>query len=588
MKHEIKTNILKRAALLALLATLHSQTFAALEQGSDFTYQGFLSDNSAPANGVYDLQFTVYNSAGAGAAVGATTTVSDLAVSNGLFTVTVSPGPGVFDGAALWLQIAVRPGASVGDYTDITPRQPILATPYAVAAGSVAGNAVGSAELADTVALGVTNGHGRLDIYHTPAQTASITLFGDGGQISTYGDDGLEQTRLGNNSFGELRLFNSLANNSLAAHLTANSASGGLLSLRNTNAATRASLYGANSGGVLQLYQADGGLGISADGDSDGAGLIQIKSAGGFNRVALDGESDIGGGGEVSLYADNGYETVQLLGESGGNIGGSLKLSQDNGTVGALLEGESGGSGEGGALNLYNGAGDLKVRIDGDFNNASQAYFYQADGDALLSVSENSGAGNLIVYGPSGASKVIIDGDDGAGHGRVTADRFHVNVNMGIARIPTANALEVQGNASKSVAGSWLANSDARIKTDVKLLSGALETLSRVRLVNFRYTDDYRKTHSDIADHRYLNVIAQEFREIFPDHVKSSGEKLPDGSEILQVDTYPLTIYSAAAVQELHGQLKRKQTEIEELKTIVAALNRTVKTIEARMDRDTK
>ncbi len=29
-------------------------------------------------------------------------------------------------------------------------------------------------------------------------------------------------------------------------------------------------------------------------------------------------------------------------------------------------------------------------------------------------------------------------------------------------------------------------------------------------------------------------------------------EKLPDGSDILQVDTYPLTIYSAAAIQELN------------------------------------
>jgi hypothetical protein len=46
--------------------------------------------------------------------------------------------------------------------------------------------------------------------------------------------------------------------------------------------------------------------------------------------------------------------------------------------------------------------------------------------------------------------------------------------------------------------------------------------------------------------------------------VKGSGETLPDGSEILQVDTYPLTIYSAAAVQELHWEnreLKQKLAE---------------------------
>jgi len=54
--------------------------------------------------------------------------------------------------------------------------------------------------------------------------------------------------------------------------------------------------------------------------------------------------------------------------------------------------------------------------------------------------------------------------------------------------------------------------------------------------------------------HGYPNVIAQEFAKIFPNDVKGSGETLPDGSEILQVDTYPLTIYSAAAVQELHRE----------------------------------
>ncbi len=126
--------------------------------------------------------------------------------------------------------------------------------------------------------------------------------------------------------------------------------------------------------------------------------------------------------------------------------------------------------------------------------------------------------------------------------------------NIGIGRTPAANALEVEGNASKSTAGSWLSNSDRRIKTEVQPVTGALEKLSQVRLVDFRYTDEYRAAHPGIEDKRYLNVIAQEFAKVFPDDVKSSGEKLPDGSPILQVDTYPLTIYSAAAVQELHRE----------------------------------
>ena len=135
---------------------------------------------------------------------------------------------------------------------------------------------------------------------------------------------------------------------------------------------------------------------------------------------------------------------------------------------------------------------------------------------------------------------------------------------VGIGRTPTTNTLEIAGNASKSIAGSWLSNSDRRIKTDVKSIAGGLETLDKVRLVDFRYTDDYLAAHPEIDDKRYPNVIAQEFAEVFPDHVKESGEFLADGSSILQVDTYPLTIYSAVAVQELHRDSLelRKQNEL--------------------------
>jgi alpha-tubulin suppressor-like RCC1 family protein len=139
---------------------------------------------------------------------------------------------------------------------------------------------------------------------------------------------------------------------------------------------------------------------------------------------------------------------------------------------------------------------------------------------------------------------------------------------VGIARTPAVNALEVAGNASKSTAGSWLSNSDRRIKTGIESIEGALEKLDQVRLVDFRYTDAYLAAHPEIEDRRYPNVIAQEFATVFPDDVKSSGESLDDGSPILQVDTYPLTIYTAAAVQELRreNQALKQQVAAQELR----------------------
>jgi hypothetical protein len=149
--------------------------------------------------------------------------------------------------------------------------------------------------------------------------------------------------------------------------------------------------------------------------------------------------------------------------------------------------------------------------------------------------------------------------------------------NVGIRRTAAANALEVEGNASKTTAGAWLSNSDRRIKTEIQPVTGALEKIDQVRLVDFRYTDAYRAAHPGIEDKRYLNVIAQEFAKVFPNDVKSSGEKLPDGSPILQVDTYPLTIYSAAAVQELHREnesLKKQLADQEDrLRKLEAVLS---------------
>ncbi len=140
---------------------------------------------------------------------------------------------------------------------------------------------------------------------------------------------------------------------------------------------------------------------------------------------------------------------------------------------------------------------------------------------------------------------------------------------VGIGRDPAANALEVEGDASKSTAGDWLANSDRRIKTDIQTVDNALDTLDRVRLVSFEYTEEYQANHPGVGTGRYLNVIAQEFAQVFPDHVKSSAERLPDGSEILQVDTYPLTIYSAAAIQELRAENVALRARLAKLEAMI-------------------
>ena len=99
--------------------------------GTAFTYQGKLTDGGVPANGTYDLEFRLYNALSSGTQVGSTVTKEDVTVAIGLFTVQLDFG-NVFDGTALYLEIAVRPGASEEAYTTLTPRQPLTPTPYAL------------------------------------------------------------------------------------------------------------------------------------------------------------------------------------------------------------------------------------------------------------------------------------------------------------------------------------------------------------------------------------------------------------------------------------------------------------------------
>ena len=116
---------IKRAALLLLLLSTLILPLSTFAQTTTFTYQGRLTENGAPANSTNDLTFTLYTLDTGGTTVGTSNVVNNLVVSNGLFTVTLDYGASAFDGSARWLQIAARPGASIGAYTILLPRQQI-------------------------------------------------------------------------------------------------------------------------------------------------------------------------------------------------------------------------------------------------------------------------------------------------------------------------------------------------------------------------------------------------------------------------------------------------------------------------------
>jgi hypothetical protein len=110
----------------------------AAPQLPDFTYQGRLTQNGAPANGSFDLQFQLFDEAEGGNQVGATLVEPDFPVSDGLFTVALA-FPGAFTGNQMWLQVSV-------EGQPLLPRQAVSTAPVAQFAlsGSIAGPAGGA------------------------------------------------------------------------------------------------------------------------------------------------------------------------------------------------------------------------------------------------------------------------------------------------------------------------------------------------------------------------------------------------------------------------------------------------------------
>ena len=120
----------------AAIAVLFITSTAASAQ-TVFTYQGTLDDAGAPADGLYDLRFRIWDDLTPGAPdtqITGILTLPAVTVTDGLFTVDLDFGDAAFTGEGdRFFQIDVR---SVGapTYTTLNPRQSIAATPRAISA----------------------------------------------------------------------------------------------------------------------------------------------------------------------------------------------------------------------------------------------------------------------------------------------------------------------------------------------------------------------------------------------------------------------------------------------------------------------
>ena len=128
---------LSRLGVIAALPLLTISHVCAEPFGTAFIYQGQLAVGTNLASGNYDLTFGLFDAPSGGAGIGPALTNSALIASDGLFTAVLDFGAGAFNGEARWLELSVRTNGGA-NFTTLSPRQPVMPTPYALQAASAA------------------------------------------------------------------------------------------------------------------------------------------------------------------------------------------------------------------------------------------------------------------------------------------------------------------------------------------------------------------------------------------------------------------------------------------------------------------
>jgi hypothetical protein len=375
---------------------LHSSfCFSGFAQGTAFTYQGRLNDGAGPAAGIYDLRFTIYDSASnPGGVVAGPLTNSAMAVSNGLFTVVLDFGIKVFNGEDRWLEIGVRPNG--GTFADLSPRQPITPAPYAITASNLgtplpADQLTGtllSAQLSGTYSSALTFNH------------AANSFAGNGSGLTA-----LNASQLASGTVPDARLGANVARLDGSATFLGPLQALGDLGGRRLNVGTNQVLTGELSsiaGGDLNTngapYSTIGGGEWNTLEPAVGWSFL----GGGFNnRIGADAYACFLGSGEENLIADGVF-----FGTIAGGVVNRIAAGSDRSAIGGgdhnTIDGNSPWATiPGGYLNHIRANSDRSVIGGGVLNSIA--------GDSVFATIAG-GAGNDI--GTNAPGSVVSGGED--------------------------------------------------------------------------------------------------------------------------------------------------------------------------------
>ncbi len=187
-----------------------------------------------------------------------------------------------------------------------------------------------------------------------------------------------------------------------------------------------------------------------------------------------------------------------------------------------------------------------KIMLDQSSTTGQSAVEFRNQGSYVGSFGWSQASTRYFLYdGNTGTNPLVIkDGRVGLGD-----------------RNPTTNMLEVNGNASKSSAGSWLGNSDARLKKDIQPISGALQKVMQLKGISYQWADN--KTGIKRPEGIQMGFTAQNIQQVFPEAVTT------DAQGYLQTAYGTYDALLVEAIRELKNENDLLKIEIGEIKRLL-------------------
>ncbi len=293
------------AVALALAGPAAAQPFPL---NGNWTFQGRLTDAGSPANGLYDIQLQIFNAPAGGGLIGASFH-NNVQVTAGLFTIPDANAGflGNFQGDRRWVEIQVRPGASVGAFTILTPRQELTASPYAIYASR--------AGFSNTVL-----NHTLDAAYDSGGAGAGRAINADSGEVLVNGASGMRvETVLTVGDADTNGVIDLIVAGARGLEFREHGSQGGAVEGYEENGASRTYYLEPDvtgEGGFLQILRNDGSGGFTVDGNAGGAAGDPVVTIVGDTRSMTFSPGAATDNGSVVLPIDS-IASPEILDEAG-------------------------------------------------------------------------------------------------------------------------------------------------------------------------------------------------------------------------------------------------------------------------------